>query len=251
MTSTALTTMQEDEKLKGYLVRAKDDIAALLPKHIPADRMIKAALVCAVRNPDVGKCTRESILLSVMRASQLGLEIGEDAHLVPVNKKQGNEYIKVCELWPDYRGLMRLAMQGGLVRHMVPYVVRQGDEFHYELGLNETLQHRPNSKHGAPLVAAYAIITLRFGAKTFHVMEAAEIEARRAKSKQWGPDKVKDCPEWFAKKTVIRDWLNRQPKTAKLSEALEQEERVDVGALEPLALPAGVDADGVVWEPAA
>ena len=244
MGSTAVAVVQEEEKLKAWLTKAAPEIGHLLPKSITPERMVKAALVSAVRNPDIAKCTRESILLAVMRAAQLGLEIGEDIHLVPVNKKQGNEYVKVCEAWPDYRGLMRLAMQGGLVRHMVPYVVRRGDQFHYELGLNETLQHLPQSKPTAPITHAYAIITLRFGAKTFHVLTIEEIEERRAKSKQWSPEKVRECPAWWAKKTVVRDWLNRQPKTAKLSEALELDERVDSDDLP--ALPAGVTVDGEV-----
>lgn len=242
---TAVTAPAEDEKLKTWLTKAEPEIAKILPKHITAERMVKAALVCAVRNPDVAKCSRDSILLAVMRAAHLGLEIGEDIHLVPINKKVKrngkDEWVKTCEAWPDYRGLMKLAMQGGLVRHMVPYVVRQGDRFEYELGLNERLSHHPNSKSTAPVTHAYAIITLRYGAKTFHVMSIEEIEARRAKSKSWGPDAYPVCPDWYAKKCVLRDWLNRQPKTAKLSEALEVDDQV-----EGLRLPAGVTSDGEV-----
>lgn len=250
MGSTAVTTTgQEEEKLKAWLTKAAPEIGHLLPKSITPERMVKAALVSAVRNPDIAKCTRESILLAVMRAAQLGLEIGEDIHLVPVNKKQDGGYVKVCEAWPDYRGLMRLAMQGGLVRHMVPYVVREGDQFHYELGLNETLQHLPQAKSTAPLTHAYAIITLRFGAKTFHVLTIDEIEARRANSKQWGPEKVKRCPDWWAKKAVLRDWLGRQPKTAKLTEALELDNAVEADAIP--ALPPGFTVDGEVMDGAA
>ena len=184
--------------------------------------MITAALLAASKTPDIAKCTKESIALAIMKCARLGLDIGEDIHLVPVNNKQGDEWVKTCEAWPDYKGLMRLAMQGNLVRDMVPYVVYQNDTFEYALGLNEKLYHQPcvPEKRG-PIAHAYVLIRLRGGVRTFHVMPVADIEAIRAKSKQWAKGPL---PAWYAMKTVIKSWLNRQPKSAQLSEAMDRDD---------------------------
>ena len=67
----------------------------------------------------------------------------------------------------------------------------------------------------------------------------ADIERIRAKSRSWGPKQIRDCPPWYAKKTVVRDWLNRQPKVGALAEALAHDdvpegEAVDVATGELL-----------------
>lgn len=230
MTGTAVA-VHDEEPLKPFLSKMEEDLRVVLPATVTPARFIKDVLVAASKNPDIAKCTKLSIGLAVMKAAQLGLDVGEDIHFVPIGGK--------CEAWPDYKGLIRLAMQANIVRNMVPYVVREGELFDWEQGLHEFLRHRPNDDIKAKITHAYAIIGLRYGAKTFHVMPIAEIEARRAKSKTWSRG---EPLAWYCKKTVIRDWLNRQPKSAKLRDALESDEVVE-GLPER---PANVTEDGEI-----
>jgi recombination protein RecT len=206
-----------EEKLQPFLAKMEPALVKVLPKHFTPDRVITAALMAASKQPDIATCSKESIALAIMKCARLGLDIGEDIHLIPVKGK--------LEAWPDYKGLMRLAMQGGLVRDMVPYVVYKGDTFSYALGLEEYLKHQPcAAEKRGPLIGAYVIITKRYGVRTFHYMPIEDIETRRKASRSWGPRDYPACPEWYAKKTVIRDWLNRQPKSAKLSEAMSEDD---------------------------
>jgi len=82
------------------------------------------------------------------------------------------------------------------------------------------------------MVGAYTIITLRFGAKTWHYMPIGDIELIRAKSKSWGPKYIKDCPPWYAMKTVARSWLNRQPKSGAIADALKHDDVPDGEAVD-------------------
>jgi recombination protein RecT len=224
--SAVVPATTAEEKLQAFIAKLEPAIAKVLPKHFTVERVVTAALMAATRTPEINECTKESIALAIMKCARLGLDIGEDIHLVPVNNKKGDGWVKTCEAWPDYKGLMRLAMQGNLVRDMVPYVVYQGDHFEVEQGLNERLLHRPCAadKRGK-MLGAYVIITKRYGIRTFHWMPIEDIEAIRAKSKQWSPAKAgASCPPWYAMKTVLKAWLNRQPKTVKLNEALERDD---------------------------
>ena len=45
----------------------------------------------------------------------------------------------------------------------------------------------------------------------------AEVEETRKKSRSWGPDKVRDCPEWYGCKTATRRLLKLLPKNPKLA----------------------------------
>ena len=54
-------------------------------------------------------------------------------------------------------------------------------------------------------------------------------------------NKLSEVPGWYGQKTVINDWLNRQPKNSRLAIAFEgpddDDVSVQIGASE--ALPAG------------
>ena len=71
-------------------------------------------------------------------AAQLGVEpntaLGQ-AYLIPY----GNQ----CQFQLGYKGMLDLAYRTGEVRSITAEVVREGDVFEYELGLNPKLRHVP------------------------------------------------------------------------------------------------------------
>lgn len=236
MTSTALARPTVKD-FKVDLSRLGEDIARVAYRGFTAERLIAEAVEAATKEPKLLEAHPKSMYLALMKCARWGLDIGDGVYLVPINSKQG----MTVEAWPSYHGLKALAIRQGLVRGMEEYPVYAGDEFHYELGLDAQLRHIPTSeaKRGE-LRGAYTIIRLPGGVRTFHYLPVEDIESIRSNSRSWGPSQAKLCPPWYAMKTVVRDWLSRQPKSGALAEALEVDDTVQ--------LPAGVDADGVVTD---
>ena len=60
------------------LINQREAIVSRLPQHMAAngDRIIKTVVTAAMKNPQILKCSKESILLSVFQSIDLGLEIG-------------------------------------------------------------------------------------------------------------------------------------------------------------------------------
>lgn len=248
MTAVATTTKRD----VGVALHQKitvdwaDRINGLAFRDFDANRMAAAFAQAAAKEPKLLQATPASIYLALTNIAKWGLEIGEGVYLVPINSKvkgpNGQESWETrVESWPSYHGLKHMAMRQNIVRLMEEYVVYEGDDFDYQLGPEGYLRHRPcaEAKRGR-LVGAYTIITLRFGAKTWHYMPIGDIELIRAKSKSWGPKSFPDCPPWYAMKTACRSWLNRQPKSGALAEALKHDdvpegEAVDVTTGEVIA----------------
>src|ERR1035437_9236031 len=115
MSTTMTTKESKGKQLVQYLTSdaMKTRIAGALPKHMTADRSIRMALTAANKSPKLLECSMESIGLSLLQASQLGVEInGRDAHLVPFKNKNGGYD---CQLIIDYKGFVQLAYRSGIV----------------------------------------------------------------------------------------------------------------------------------------
>lgn len=192
------------------VARPQFDIQALRPLAIEA----------AAANPEIYKATPASLYRALLKVARWGLFIGEEVHLVTFsNRVKGRDgeqdtWGTTVEAIPDYRGLKKMGMRENLIRGMQEYVVYANEKFEMTYGSDATIRHTPLSptKRGEP-IGAYSIITLRFGRQTFHFLWLDEIEEVRAKSKSWGPKKVENCPGWYMKKRVVRDWFARQPKS--------------------------------------
>ncbi|MCK4969038.1 MAG: recombinase RecT, partial [Thermoplasmata archaeon] len=127
-----------------------------------AQRVIRLARLAIVRNPDLLECSPLSVVEAIMTASQLGLEIASPiggAHLVPFKRK--------CQMVPDYRGLIRLALRKGDVRKLVAREVYEGDMFHVIQGTREDIEHVPllgdEPRADDNITGFYAVATLADG----------------------------------------------------------------------------------------
>lgn len=224
-------------------------LAKVCARGFTPERVISGALHAGLTNPQIFDCDPRSIFLALAKVARLGLDVGEGIDLIPLNntvkRKVAGEWVErqvlMLEAWIGYHGLKALGMRQGLIRSMEEFPVYEGDRFDFELGLNRFLRHKPcATKDRGKLTGAYSIIRLRGGIETFHYMPIEDVERIRASSRQWGPRKVPICPEWYAMKTVVRDYLGRQPQTGAMSEALESDDvarlSVDLGDA-PEALP--------------
>lgn len=239
MANTALVSSKDKQAtIKDLLERSKTSIAAVIPKHLTPDRLLKVALSATARTPALLACTPQSILLSVMQAAELGLEVGGllgEAYFVPFKDQ--------AQLIVGYRGMIKLARNSGELKTIEARVVRANDTFEIEFGLDNRLVHKPclTGDPGAT-VAVYAIARYKDDAYQVEVMTRAEVDAIRARSQAAtsGPW-VTDFDE-MAKKTVLRRLLKTGPLSPELRRALEHEAAVDQNVASPIVDVSVIDA---------
>jgi recombination protein RecT len=226
---TAVARTAGEQKLaiiNARLKRLEPHLAAVLPKFITPERMIRVALLAINRQPKLLSCTAESLAESMMTIATWGLEIGRTAHIVPFGDK--------AQAQADYKGMIELAIRCGSITSCRARVVHERDEFRVAYGLQEELIHVPTWREEAGnAVGVYAVAGLPSGEQKFDLMSAADVDRirRRSKAKDDGPWKTD--PEEMWKKTVVKRLLKMVPQNPLLSEALaldddEREETAQV-----------------------
>ena len=205
------------QSTEDFLNKHADDFASVLPVHMSKDRMMRIALSALRTTPDLAKCTIQSVAMSLMGCSVLGLEpntpLGH-AYLIPFKKNiaprgQKPQYEKQCQLIVGYRGMIELFYRSGAVSSVKATPVFQDDTFEVEYGLNPQLRHVPSKKPGRvsdnKLTHVYVVVRLKDGSDPlWEVIDREEVDRHRARSKSaksgpWVTDYVA-----MALKTAIR-----------------------------------------------
>lgn len=211
--SAAMTAFRQEFDLREKMVKS------FLPAHVTFDKFKATVMAALQMKPDLLDCTKQSLVKAAIEAAELGLSLnpalGEgDILKVWNNKIRAPE----AQFRPRYGGLMKLARQSGDVRMIEARVVREGDVFDYEYGLEPRLSHRPVSSSGK-VTHAYCVWVLTTGEKNFEVMDREQIDAimRRSSSKTKdgqivGPW-VTDYDE-MARKTAVRRASKYMPRSA-------------------------------------
>ncbi len=234
-TQSALTTPGSLQSLSNFLQSdgAKKQIALALPKHITPDRMIRVVLTAAQKTPKLLQCSNNSIVLSLLNASQLGLEPnGRDAHLVPFWNSKAGCY--ECQLIADYKGLIQLAYRSGMVDNFSAKAVYEKDVFLYQFGTDEFLKHIPCTEDNpGELIYAWACVRFKNGGSKFVVLNRRDIARRRAKSQTANrSDSVwNEYPEAMWAKSAVRElskWVPQTPEFMQFHEAVDADQTIDV-----------------------
>jgi recombination protein RecT len=215
-------------KLDGQIVTRQHILAPMLPIHIPFAKFRATVLTAVSRNPDLILADRRSLIGAATMACQDGLlPDGREAALVIFKewKKAGREWVAVpkVQYMPMLLGLRKKILQSGEVASLTAKCVYRAEveagAFEYEEGTDGFLRHRPLLEielFDDDIVAAYSIVTMKDGGKSFDVMRRFEIDKVRQKSQTGaiGPDrdgKAKQAKgpwvDWFpemAVKTVVR-----------------------------------------------
>lgn len=175
-TNGSLANLTQSD-IASYIGGMKERIAAVLPKHLTAERIIQMAATTIQRNPQIAKCSAASLLGGVMQASILGFPPVDSlgyCYFVPY----GGE----CQFQIGYRGLIELARRSGKIKMVYAEVVRQGDDFNAEFGLEPKLEHKPSFDSSKPMTHVYAVCHFVDGGYNFVVLSRSDVERLRMRS---------------------------------------------------------------------
>ena len=188
---------------------------------------VSFAIQHATKNKQLQKCTKDSVLQSVMNVAQVGLTlnpVSAEAYLIPrwVGKDDQGNSIYHCVLEPSYQGLVKLVTDTGSVENISCYAVFLYDEFEVSLGTNPDIKHIAKFKR-KEITHVYAIAQLPGGQKIVEVMTIADCYDVRDKSesyKAWLKNKNLSCPwiEWeqeMCRKCCIKRIVKYLPKSKK------------------------------------
>lgn len=199
-----------------------------------AKRLFLTGMYVASQNEKLLKCEPQSFFTALLRCAELKLYPGplQEAAIVPFyNSKKGFEE---AVFMPQYQGLIKLAMNSGMVRSIYAEVVREADEFTFQLGSMRDLRHVPALKNRGEMIAVYAHANLLNGADSFIVLSAEDVHAIRARSRGFqndskynaktSPWSQKDAEPWMWRKSAIKQLIKMLPKSPELAAAVEADD---------------------------
>lgn len=206
-----------------------------------AERLIRAMITEATKNPALLECTPASLFGGVIQAGQLGLTLGAvlgEAYLIPFNNNKAN--CKEATLIVGYRGFIQLAHRSQQLRRITPGIVRTGDAFTFTRGSSQNLTHEPRRNNREPVSDYYVCIELVNGGRdfeTFTYEDAIDWRDRFATTRN-APQWVRDKSPWYdmahgfhqqACKTLIRKIAKRLPLSPELTIAAALEDAAEAG----------------------
>lgn len=233
MAATELSKMREGDgpamtpasKLNRFLTIHKDQLAAALPKHLNADKMVRLALTSFSQSKQLQDCDPKSIFAAVILASQMGLEIGVggQGYLVPYKGK--------ATFVPGWQGIVDLVSRTGRATVWTGAVF-DGDDFDYALGDRPFVKHRPQGEDDPKkLIYVYAIG--RVNGSEWPVIEVWPI--RRIEKNFKRNNKVGDKHyahanwEMYARKIPLLHVCKYMPKSVELTAALTADHASETG----------------------
>lgn len=167
----------KQSEIGEFLGGMKSQIANVLPKHLTPDRVIQMAATIIHRNPAIAKCSTVSLIGAVMQASILGFPPVDSlgyCYFVP--------YGKDVQFQIGYKGFIELSRRSGQIKMVYAEVVRQGDEFTCELGLEPKLTHKPKFDSSKPMTHTYAVAHFTDGGYNFVVLSKSDVERLRMRN---------------------------------------------------------------------
>lgn len=241
-----VAAMRPKEQIAYLLTKKRDEIAAMLPKHLPADRLLKVAQIAATTTPALAKCDVASLVGAIGQCAQMGLEpntVLGHAYLVPFNTKRkdadGNErWVNSVQVIVGYKGLIDLARRSGQIVSIAAHEVCANDEFDLAYGLEERLYHKPALTNRGELMGFYAVAKLVGGGYAFEWMSLEQIERVRDGSQGWQQAvkwKKADSHPWaqhfveMGRKTVIRRLAKYLPLSIEFARAAALDEAAASG----------------------
>jgi recombination protein RecT len=217
--------------LKSYLSSpaVRNKLAEAAGSLMKPDDLIRMALVAASRTPDLGKCSQDSILRSLLDAASLGVQPGGlmgRGYLVPRKNRKNNTV--ECNFDPGWRGLADIARRSGKVRLIEAHVVYSKDVFTVKRAPLTTVEHVPcEDADPGPVRAAFAVALFSDGAVQIEIVTKRDLDKIRKMGADGGP-----WASWYdemARKTAVRRLCKYLPYDPILERAMAVSDAADVG----------------------
>ena len=247
--TTAITKPEDSDDLKTYLMKGIDALKGVAARYMDPQRLVRIALVARAKTPMLAKCSKESILLSLMQAAEMGLEPNtplQHAALVPRKNKQTG--MNEAHFLPMYRGLIELGRRSGVLRTARAVPIYNCDKFKITEGLTHTIDHEPNFEHekfGDPneVKLVYAVAELTGGGAEWTYMTEKQIMRIQDRSPAGKDGPWQTDWEEMAKKTVLRRLMKLLPMTIEVAKALDMDNEDDRFDMSQVAAAAAASAD--------
>jgi len=199
--------------------------AQVLGRTMPVERLMRTVMISVERLPMLLQCDRQSIFNAAMSAACLGLEVDGvtgQAYLIPFKGK--------AQLVIGYKGYTTLAARSGIT--ITGNVVREGDEFDYQLGSAAYVRHKPKGSKGK-ITHAWACAQSLDRPAVVEVLDMDELMAVKGRS----PGAKRSDSPWndpaigfpamcqkTAKRRLARSMpLNIMQQAARMDEAVDEQ----------------------------
>lgn len=163
----------------------RSEIERALPTHLKGngEAYARALMTVLKQTPKLMVCDPATVLGGLMVASSLGLEFGPLGHcyLVPYKNKGKDE----AQFQLGYKGKIDLAWRSGKLKSIAAREVCEADEFVFQYGLDDKLEHRvdPHTLDRGKAYAWYGVAKFTDGGHHFVVLSKADVERHRQASK--------------------------------------------------------------------
>lgn len=213
----------------GKLESMKPQIAAALPRHLTPERMVRIAITCLRTNPKLAECDAQSILASVMLASQLGLEPGVMGQCFLVPYKDHKTKQMICTLVPGWLGILDLVNRAGKAAAWTG-AVYAGDEFEWSLGDSPFVRHKPCGDE-TQLTHTYAIARVKGSAwPIVEVWPMAKLLKHRERFNKVGDSHYSyNHFEMYSRKIALLQTLKYVPRSIELATAFQLDATAEMG----------------------
>lgn len=220
--------MVKADPSSGIQMLLKDNweqISALVPQHMTSARLFQMSVNAINHTPELLEASPETLLSCVMKCAALGLEPSAvdglgNCYILPYRNHGRME----AQFILGYTGMLRLIRNSGQIESIEARVVREGDVFEFEYGLDEKLRHVPSLSSNGEITHVYCLAKFKDGGHYMEVMTKDEVDAvkKRSRASKNGPW-VTDY-EAMARKTVIRRSFKYLPVSVAAQEAVAADE---------------------------
>jgi recombination protein RecT len=253
--AAAAAVKTEGPTLTAYIKSMKGEVEKALPTVMTPERFTRIVLSAINSTPALADCTPASFLAAMMSAAQLGLEpntpLGQ-AYLIPYNNyKKG---VTECQFQLGYKGLIDLAYRSGDVTLVQAHVVKENDEFDYELGLKPKLVHKPAKTNRGKSIYYYAMFETKNGGYGFECMSIEDIRESELQNRKGNKGMSNIWEKHFdamAKKTVLKQALKYAPMKSEFIRGIVQDGTIRneiANDMSEVEAEYTIDEDGVITE---